>query len=161
MTAVEAPFPLGAYLERERGVIEAARDRLLDTLLAEAPGEVEEPIVYALDAGGKRLRPILCVAAYEQLTSQGIAARVVSMPSWELFEAQPEEYRHSVLPPSITARVAVEAAGQFGWDRYIGPTGRFVGMHSYGASAPGNACFKHYGITTEHVLAEAKAVIGN
>jgi transketolase len=102
----------------------------------------------------------LCVAAYEQLTAQGIAARVVSMPSWELFEAQPEEYRHSVLPPSITARVAVEAAAQFGWDRYIGPTGRFVGMHSYGASAPGNACYKHFGITTEHVLAEAKAALG-
>jgi transketolase len=102
----------------------------------------------------------LCVAAYEQLTAQGIAARVVSMPSWELFEAQPEEYRHSVLPPAITARVAVEAAAQFGWDRYIGPTGRFVGMHSYGASAPGNACFKHFGITAEHVFAEAKAAIG-
>ena len=103
----------------------------------------------------------LCVAAYEQLTAQGVPARVVSMPSWELFEAQPEEYRHSVLPPAITARVAVEAAAQFGWDRYIGPTGRFVGMHSYGASAPGSACYKHFGITTEHVLAEAKALIGD
>ncbi len=88
----------------------------------------------------------LCVAAYEQLTAQGIAARVVSMPSWELFEAQPEEYRHSVLPPAITARVAVEAAAQFGWDRYIGPTGRFVGMHSYGASAGQRVLqtFRHY-----------------
>ena len=102
----------------------------------------------------------LCVAAYEQLTAQGIAARVVSMPSWELFEMQPDENRQSVLPRLITAWVAVEAAAQFGWDRYIGPTGRFVGMQSYGASAPGSACFKHFGITTEHVLAEAKAVIG-
>ncbi len=102
----------------------------------------------------------LCVAAYEQLTAQGIPARVVSMPSWELFEMQPEEYRHSVLPPAITARVGVEAAAQFGWDRYIGLTGRFVGMHSYGASAPGSACFKHFGITTEHVLEEARAVVG-
>jgi transketolase len=102
----------------------------------------------------------LCVAAYEQLTAQGVPARVVSMPSWELFEAQSEEYRHAVLPPAITARVAVEAAAQFGWDRYIGPTGRFVGMHGYGASAPGSACFKHFGITTERVLEEAKAVLG-
>ena len=77
----------------------------------------------------------LCVAAYEQLTAQGVPARVVSMPSWELCEAQPEEYRHAVLPPAITARqVAVEAAAQFGWDRYLGPTGRFVGMHGYGAN---------------------------
>jgi transketolase len=101
----------------------------------------------------------LCVSAQEQLASQGIPARVVSMPSWELFEMQSEDYRHDVLPPTITARVAVEAAARFGWDRYIGITGRFVGMSSYGASAPGNVCYKHFGITTEHVVAEAKAAL--
>ena len=79
----------------------------------------------------------ICIAAHEQLTQQGIAARVVSMPSWELFEMQDEAYRNSVLPPDITARVACEAGVRQGWDRYIGPSGRFVGMSTYGASATG------------------------
>ena len=101
----------------------------------------------------------ICVAAYEQLTQQGIAARVVSMPSWELFEMQDEAYRNSVLPPDITARVACEAGVRQGWDRYIGPTGRFVGMSSYGASAPARACYKFFNITPEHVVQEAKAAL--
>ena len=66
-----------------------------------------------------------------------IAARVVSMPSWELFEEQDEAYRDSVLPPDVTRRVGVEAAASFGWDRYLGPAGRFIGMKTFGASAPG------------------------
>ena len=83
------------------------------------------------------------------------------MPSGNCSKRSQSVYRHSVLPPAITARVAVRSRhSPIGWDHYIGPTGRFVGMSSYGASAPGNACYKHFGITTEHVLAEAKAVIG-
>jgi transketolase len=74
---------------------------------------------------------------------------------------QDESYRNSVLPPDITARVACEAGVRQGWDRYIGPTGRFVGMSSYGASAPGPACYKFFNITPEHVVEEAKAAIGS
>jgi transketolase len=102
----------------------------------------------------------LCVAAHEQLAGQGIPSRVVSMPSWELFEQQDEAYKRSVLPPEVTARVACEAAVRQGWDHYIGPSGRFVGMTGYGASAPGPACFKHFNITAERVLQEAKAAMG-
>ena len=86
-------------------------------------------------------------------------ARVVSMPCWELFDAQDEAYRNSVLPPAVTARVACEAGIRQGWDRYIGTTGRFVGMTTYGASAPGPACYKYFNITPEHVVEEAKAAI--
>ena len=101
----------------------------------------------------------LCVEAYEQLTKEGIAARVVSMPCWELFEAQDEAYRNSVLPPDVTVRVGVEAAASFGWDRYLGPSGRFVGMKSFGASAPGSVVMKEFGFTTENVVATAKAAL--
>ncbi|HEX3999463.1 MAG TPA: transketolase [Pirellulales bacterium] len=110
-----------------------------------------------LMATGSEVGP--CVEAYEQLTKEGIAARVVSMPCWELFEAQDEAYRNSVLPPAITARVGVEAAAQFGWDRYLGPSGRFVGMKTFGASAPGPALMKFFGLTTENIVATAKAAL--
>jgi transketolase len=101
----------------------------------------------------------LCVAAHEQLTKEGIASRVVSMPSWELFEKQSKEYRESVLPPKVTARVSVEQAGVFGWDRYLGPGGEAIGMRSFGASAPLKELQKKFGFTSEHVVAAAKAQI--
>jgi len=101
----------------------------------------------------------LCVEAYEQLTAEGIAARVVSLPSWELFEAQPAAYRDAVLPPAVTARVAVEAGVEQGWQKYIGCGGRFVGMKSFGASAPYGTLMKHFGITTANVVAQAKALL--
>ncbi|MBP7775657.1 MAG: transketolase [Acidobacteria bacterium] len=99
----------------------------------------------------------LCIAAYEQLTAEGINARVVSMPSWELFEEQSQEYRDSVLPPDITARVAVEQAATFGWERYVGLTGAVVGMRTFGASAPLKALQQKFGFTPAHVVAMAKA----
>lgn len=102
----------------------------------------------------------LCVQAYEQLSAEGIRARVVSMPSWELFERQDEAYRASVLPPAVTARVAVEAGVEQGWEKYLGPSGRFIGMNGYGASAPAAALMKHFGFTTENVVAQAKALLG-
>ena len=85
---------------------------------------------------------------------------MVSMPSWELFDRQTEEYRESVLPPGVTGRVAVEAGVELGWHKYIGTGGRFVGMRGFGASAPFKQLFEHFGITTDKVVAEAKAVIG-
>src|SRR6185312_10633625 len=78
----------------------------------------------------------LAVAAHEQLCAAGVASRVVSMPSWELFERQPAAYRDAVLPPGVRARVAVEQASTFGWERYVGLDGVTVGMRSFGASAP-------------------------
>jgi transketolase len=101
----------------------------------------------------------LCVEAYEQLSKEGIQARVVSMPSWELFEKQDQAYRDSVLPPAVKARVSVEMAATFGWDRYVGLSGRSIGMHSFGASAPIKALQKHFGFTVENVVAAAKEQI--
>jgi transketolase len=102
----------------------------------------------------------LCVDAYQQLAAAGIPARVVSLPCWELFDEQEQAYRDSVLPPAITARVAVEAGIQQGWDKYLGFGGRFVGMTSFGASAPFEQLYKHFGITAEHVVAQARAALG-
>jgi len=101
----------------------------------------------------------LALAAYEQLAKEGVKARVVSMPSWELFERQTKEYRDSVLPPSVKKRIAVEAAVSMGWEKYIGDAGRFVGMHSFGASAPVDAIFKHFGFTVENVVKTAKEIL--
>jgi transketolase len=98
----------------------------------------------------------LCVDVYERLKAEKIPARVVSMPSWELFERQDESYRHEVLPPHITARVTVEAGAVIGWDRYAGPTGTIVGMHSFGGSAPGAALMKKFGFVPDKILQAAK-----
>ncbi|WP_173570632.1 transketolase [Acetobacter conturbans] len=98
----------------------------------------------------------LAIEAHEKLEAEGVASRVVSMPSWELFEEQPQSYRDEVLPPSVTARVAVEAASPIGWHRYVGLTGEVVCMHGFGASAPASALLKKFGFTVEAVLAAAK-----
>jgi transketolase len=98
----------------------------------------------------------LCVAAYEQLEREGIPARVVSMPSWELFEQQDQAYRDGVLPPDITARVSVEMGSVIGWDRYVGAAGAKLGMHTFGASAPLKDLLAKFGFTAEKVLAAAK-----
>jgi transketolase len=94
----------------------------------------------------------LAVEAYEQLTTEGVAARVVSMPSWELFERQSQEYRDSVLPPGVTARVAIEQASTFGWERYVGSTGAIVGMSTFGASAPLKELQTKFGFTPERIV---------
>ena len=101
----------------------------------------------------------LCIEAFEQLAKEGISARVVSMPSWELFERQDQAYRDSVLPPAVRARVSVEMASTFGWSRYVGTSGSSLGMHTFGASAPLKALQKHFGFTAENIVAEAKAQI--
>jgi transketolase len=101
----------------------------------------------------------LCVSAYEQLKTEGIKSRVVSMPSWELFEHQDQAYRDSVFPPSVTARVSVEAAGTFGWHKYVGEYGATIGMKTFGASAPLAELSKKFGFSTEAVVAAAKAQI--
>ncbi len=104
----------------------------------------------------------LCVQAYEQLTAEGVKVRVVSMPSWELFAHQTEEYRDSVLPPSVTRRVSVEMASTFGWERYVGDDPKhsvMIGMRSFGASAPLKDLLKKFGFTVEAVVAAAKSTL--
>ncbi len=111
-----------------------------------------EPKVILLATGSE---VSLAVAAYEQLENEGIAARVVSMPSWELFEDQDQAYRDSVLPPAVKARVVVEQAGPLGWDRYVGQTGAKVVMNSFGASAPLAKLQEKFGFTVENVVEQA------
>ncbi len=102
----------------------------------------------------------LALAAHKQLAGEGVRSRVVSMPSWELFDAQTLEYRSTVLPPEVQARVSIEAASPFGWERYVGPKGAIIGVDRFGASARGPVVMEHYGFTVEHVVATAKAVLG-
>ena len=102
----------------------------------------------------------LVVDAYEELTAEGVRARAVSMPSWDLFERQPVEYRERVLPPDVTARVAVEQASTFGWHRYVGNGGHVIGMETFGASAPLKDLQQKFGFTPEAIVAAAKAQLG-
>ncbi len=101
----------------------------------------------------------LVVEAAEKLRGEGVAARAVSMPSWELFEAQDQAYRDEVLPPHVTKRLAVEAGVTFGWGRYVGREGRVIGLDRFGASAPGDVNMEKFGFTVENVLKEARAVL--
>jgi len=123
-------------------------------VLADAPDGKPDVILIAT---GSELS--LAVEAYEQLTAEGVNARVVSLPCWELFEEQPEAYRNEVLPPEVTARVAVEVGVELGWSRYVGPAGRFLGMSTFGASAPYKELYEHFDITTENVVAAAKSLL--
>jgi transketolase len=118
-----------------------------------AGGEDDQPELILIGTGSEVQ---LCVQAFERLESEGIKARVVSMPSWELFERQSKEYRDSVLPPEVTARVAVEQASTFGWDRYVGTGGAIIGMETFGASAPLQALQEKFGFTPERVVAAAR-----
>ncbi|MBS1850673.1 MAG: transketolase [Acidobacteria bacterium] len=123
-------------------------------VLADAPGGIPDVILI-----GTGSEVSLCVNAYEQLQAEGIKARVVSMPSFELFEQQSEEYKKQVLPPDVPARVSVEMASIFGWARYTGLQGVNVGMRRFGASAPLKDLLKKFGFTTEGVVAAAKEAI--
>jgi transketolase len=124
-------------------------------VLGDAPGG--KPDVILMGTGTELS---LCVAAQEKLAAEGVKARVVSIPSFELFEKQDAEYKESVLPASVTARVSVEMASTFGWERYVGPKGKMVGMHSFGASAPLKDVLKKFGFTVENVVAAAKEALG-
>ncbi|HVW36481.1 MAG TPA: transketolase [Pirellulales bacterium] len=123
-------------------------------VLADAAGG--KPNVILIGTGSE---VSLCLEAYEKLTASGVKARVVSMPSWELFDEQDAAYQASVLPPAVTARVAVETGVVQGWQKYIGPKGQFVGMNSFGASAPGGVLAKHFGFTVDNVVAHAQKAL--
>ncbi len=123
-------------------------------VLADADGG--KPDVILMGTGSE---VSLCINAYEQLKAEGIKARVVSMPSWDIFERQDEAYRHQVLPPEIKARVAVEQASTFGWAQYVGLDGKIIGMHTFGASAPIKDLLKKFGFTPDKVVEAAKEAI--
>jgi transketolase len=101
----------------------------------------------------------LALEARELLAAKGVQARVVSLPSWELFERQPQEYRDDVLPPCVEARLAIEAAAPFGWERWIGARGDSVAVRRFGASAPGKVLMEKFGFTAENVAQRALAVL--
>ncbi len=123
-------------------------------ILADAPGG--KPEVILIGCGSE---VGLCMKAWEQLTNEGVKARVVSMPSWPLFDAQDQAYRDSVLPPSVGARVTVEEASPIGWERYAGHNGVVLGMSTFGESAPMKVVMEHFGFTVEHVVKAAKEVM--
>jgi transketolase len=124
-------------------------------VLGDAPGGNPEVI---LIASGSEVS--LAVEAHEKLVAEGIRSRVVSMPSWDIFEQQTQEYQESVLPPHVTARVAVEQASTFGWERYVGRSGRMIGMHTFGASAPLKELQRKFGFEPDRVVAAAKELLG-
>jgi transketolase len=153
--------PVGLVLTRQKIPV---LDR---TTLAPASGTAYG--AYVLVDAGEGLPELILIAtgsevslalgAHRQLTGEGIRSRVVSMPSWELFEAQSTAYRQAVLPPAVHARVSVEAGSPFGWERYVGPGGAIIGVDRFGASAPGPEVMARYGFTVEHVVATARAVL--
>ncbi|KKM97213.1 hypothetical protein LCGC14_1170300, partial [marine sediment metagenome] len=100
----------------------------------------------------------LCMDAAEVLSKRNVKARVVSMASMEIFEAQSDEYKREVLPPSVTKRMAVEAAATFGWERYVGLEGRVMGIDTFGESAPAGDIYKHFGLTVENIVKVAAAL---
>ena len=124
-------------------------------VMADAPGGPPEII---LIASGSEVS--LIVDAHEALASQGIRSRIVSMPSWDIFEHQPEAYRESVLPAGVTARIAVEQGSVLGWERYVGAAGRVIGMKTFGASAPLKELQRHFGFEPERVVTAAKELLG-
>jgi len=138
------------------------------TKYAPASGVAKGAYVLA-DTGGGKPDVILmasgsevthCVDAYEKLKGEGVKARVVSMPCWEIFEKQDAAYKESVLPANVTARVSIEMASTFGWERYTGPKGKIIGMRSFGASAPLKDLLKKFGFSADTVVAAAKSILG-
>jgi transketolase len=124
-------------------------------VLADAPGADPEVILIATGS-----EVSLAVEAHEQLVADGIRSRVVSMPSWEIFDRETKEYRDSVLSPGVHARVAVEQGSTFGWERYVGSAGRVIGMKTFGASAPLKELQRKFGFEPGRVVADAKALLG-
>jgi transketolase len=122
-------------------------------VLADSEGEPQVILI----ATGSEVH--LAVDAYEELVADGVRARVVSLPSWHLFDSESEEYRESVLPESVRARVAIEQASTLGWDRYVGPQGKIVGMHTFGASAPLKEVQRKFGFTPDRVVEAARELL--
>ncbi|MBA7471885.1 Transketolase 1 [subsurface metagenome] len=117
---------------------------------------VDKPDVLLIGSGSEIG---LALEAAEKLAAEGVAVQVVSMPCWELFEKQSQEYKDSVIPPGVKARVGIEAGVELGWSKWLGDNGIFIGMSSFGASAPAKVCFEKFGITVDNVVKAAKESI--
>jgi transketolase len=124
-------------------------------VLGDAEGDGEPDLI--LIATGSEVA--IAVKAHEQLAADGVRSRVVSLPSWFLFDQQDSDYRESVLPPAVTARISIEEASTLGWDRYVGPHGEVIGMHTFGSSAPLKDVLGKFGFTPEKVVERAKALL--
>ena len=142
-------------LDREKYALGGRRGARAPTCWPTRPRASPEVILIATGS-----EVAMTVDAYERLTADGIKARVVSMPSMELFDKQDQAYRDEVLPPSVTARVSVEKGTTFGWDRWVGPTGAIIGMSTFGASAPLKVLQAKFGFTADHIVAAARAQLG-
>ena len=123
-------------------------------VLADAPGG--KPDVMLIASGSEVQH---CIAAYERLKAEGVKWRVISMPSWDIFEKQSGAYKREVLPEEVKARVAVEQAATLGWSKYVGPHGKILGMHTFGSSAPLQDLLKKFGFTADRVMAAARAAL--
>ena len=159
--ALEQRHPVALVLTRQDvPVLDRSRYAPADGLrrggyvLADAPDR--DPQVILMATGSE---VALAVAAYEELVADGVRARVVSLPSWHLFDQQPQEYRDLVLPPDVTARVSIEEASTLGWERYVGPAGATIGMHTFGSSAPLKDLQTKFGFTPQRVAETAKDLI--
>jgi transketolase len=123
-------------------------------VLADSEGREPEIILIAT---GSEVQ--IALEAYEKLREKGIPSRIVNMPSWELFEEQPEDYRHQVLPPHVRTRISIEAGSTHGWHKYVGWEGEGIGMDRFGASAPGKILLQNFGFTSEHILRKVKVLL--
>jgi len=153
--------PVAIVLTRQKvpvldRTVVAPADRLANGayVLVESAGAAPEIILIATGS-----EVALALDAHARLTAGGIACRVVSMPCWELFESQPQPYRDAVLPPAVRARVSIEAASRFGWERYVGTDGASVGLDRFGASASGPVVMREFGFTPERVVEVARQVL--
>ena len=157
--AIELPGPSALVFSRQNLPVLDQAERIHDGVPRGAyvlVDSVGAPEVILIGTGSE---VSLAVEAASTLTNEGIRVRVVSMPSWEVFEAQPASYRESVLPAAVHARVAVEAGVSMGWGRYVGESGAFIGIEHFGASAPGSLLFKEFGITAQAVVDHAQQVL--
>jgi transketolase len=140
----------------DRAVLGAAEGLLKGGYVLKDPAGAAPEVI--LIATGSEVE--IALAAADTLSSEGVAVRVVALPSWELFQHQDEDYRESVLPRAVTARVSLEAASTLGWDRYVGSAGLAIGIDHFGASAPAKVLYKEFGITAENMVAAAHKVLG-
>jgi transketolase len=161
MAVTHTGGPVGLVLTRQKlpkidRNIYASASGLAKGAYVLAGGENPHPDVILIATGSEIS---IALQAHGVLTTDGIQSRVVSMPSWELFERQPQAYRDAVLPPTVHARVSIEAASPFGWERYVGLEGAIIGTTHFGASAPGPVVMREFGFTPEHIIETAKALL--
>jgi transketolase len=159
--ALERKGPVALVLTRQNlpiiGDVERVRAGVPRGAYVLADADSAQPDILLLATGSEVW---VALGARDLLAQRGLSARVVSMPSWELFEEQPQAYRDEVLPPTVRARLAVEAAATFGWHKYVGDHGDIVGLDRFGASAPGKVVYEKLGFTPEHVAERAAALVG-